>query len=146
MPAAFLASRIDPVYRRREIAEWLDTDFDPSTETLLVAEEGGPIAGFVHVALGDKGEVGATGHVNLLYVDPPRQGQGVGRSLMGAGARWLMQRQPGPLALSAYERNPFRPAYASMGGVETKRLRFLIEGTEIETVIYRWHDPTTLCG
>jgi GNAT superfamily N-acetyltransferase len=144
MPAAFLAPRIDPAYRRREIAQWLDEDFDPAEEALFVADDDGLPIGFIHMAPGDKGDVGAAGHVSLLYVDPARQGRGIGRALMAEGARWLLARAPGPLALSAFEQNACRAAYDRMGGRQAKRMRPLIEGVEVETVIYVWDDPQVL--
>jgi GNAT superfamily N-acetyltransferase len=144
MPASFLAPRIDPVYRKAEIAEWLDDDFEPENEAVFVAEDTGAITGFIHMVLGDKGEVGAVGHVSLLYVDPPQQGRGIGRALMAQGARWLIERTRGPLALSAFADNPYRHAYGAMGGMEAKRLRPLIDGAEVETVIYLWPDPALL--
>jgi GNAT superfamily N-acetyltransferase len=144
MPLSFLTPRIDPAYRKAEIAEWLDDEFEPENEAVFVAEDAGAITGFIHMVLGDKGEVGAVGHVSLLYVDPPRQGRGVGRALMAEGARWLIGTTPGPLALSAFAENPHRHAYAAMGGTEAKRLKPVIDGAEVETVIYLWPDPAVL--
>lgn len=144
MPASFLTPRIDPAYRKAEIAEWLDVEYEPETETLFVAEEDREVIGFIHMILGDKGEVGATGHVSLLYVDPPQQGRGAGRMLMAAGARWLIAKAPGPLALSAFADNAYRIAYDKMGGTQVKRLRPLTDGIEVATVIYLWPDPKVL--
>lgn len=146
MPPGFLTPRIDPAYRRAEVAEWLDDDFDPATEALLVAEADGEIAGFIHMVLGDKGDVGAAGHVSLLYVDPTRQRRGIGRALLAEGVRWLAAKAPGPLALSAFEQNPHRFAYNALGGIEARRLRPVLDGTEVETVIYLWPDPSVLSG
>ena len=144
MPQGFLMPRIDPAFRKAEIAQWLDEEFEPDVEALFVAEERGTTHGFVHMVLGDKGDVGAAGHVSLLYVDPTRQGQGIGRALMAEGARWLISKAPGPLALSAFAQNSYRSAYNAMGGTEAKRLRPVIDGAEVETVIYLWPDPSVL--
>ena len=88
MPADILQPRIDPERRKIEIAEWLDDEFDPAVEALFVAENERGVGGFIHMELGDKGGLGATGIVNLLYVDAALQGRGVGRALMASGARW----------------------------------------------------------
>jgi GNAT superfamily N-acetyltransferase len=144
MPKGFLTPRIDRAYRRAEIAQWLDEEFEPDVEAVFVAEERGTIYGFIHMVLGDKGDVGAAGHVSLLYVDPPLQGQGTGRALMAEGARWLISKATGPLALSAFEQNPYRAAYNAMGGTEAKRLTPVIDGAEVKTVIYLWPDPSVL--
>jgi GNAT superfamily N-acetyltransferase len=146
MPRSFLAPRIDPAYRRAEVAEWLDDEFEPDNEAVFVAEEAGAVRGFIHMILGDKGDVGATGHVSLLYVDPAQQRRGTGRALLAAGARWLAATSPGPLALSAFADNTHRFAYDAMGGIDVKHLLPLIDGMAVETVIYLWPDPTILFG
>ena len=144
MPPGFFAPRSNPDYRRSEIAEWLDTDFDPASEALFVAEEEGRVVGFIHMVLGDKADLGAAGFVNLLYVDRHMQRRGVGRALMSAGAAWLIQQRPGPLVLSAYRDNPFRHAYAAMGGHEARQVTHIIEAREIVSVLYLWTDPLSL--
>jgi GNAT superfamily N-acetyltransferase len=143
MPPAFLAPRSDPAWRRREIGAWLD-EFMPDSEAVFVAERDRRVVGFIHMELGDKGELGATGVVNLLYVDAEAQGRGVGRALLAAGAGWLLARKPGPLALSAFRDNRFRAAYAAMGGHEMKQVPHMIEGREIISVLYLWPDPRAL--
>lgn len=144
MPAGFLAPRIDPAYRKAEIAQWLDDEFDPAAEAIFVAAEAGSVAGFIAMELGDKGDVGATGIVNLLYVDPVAQRRGIGRALLAAGAAWLIETKPGPLVLSAFADNPHRFAYSAMGGHEAGRLHPRIDDREIETVLYLWPDPAVL--
>ena len=144
MPASFLTPRIDPAYRKAEIAQWLDEEFEPNEEAIFVTELEGAVEGFIHMVLGDKGDVGATGHVSLLYVDPAQQRNGIGRALLAESARWLIGKAAGPLALSAFADNPHRFAYDALGGIPAKRLRPLIDGVEIETVIYLWPDPSVL--
>lgn len=144
MPASFLEPRIDPAYRKAEVADWLDDEFAPNDEAIFVAEEAREVVGFIHMALGDKGGVGAVGHVNLLYVDPAQQRRGAGRALMAAGAQWLTGKVSGQLALSAFADNPWRHAYDAMRGIEAKRLKPVIDGAEVETVIYLWPDPAVL--
>lgn len=144
MPAAFLAPRSDPAWRREEIAGWLDEDFNPEVEAIFVAEDTGAILGFIHMESGDKGELGATGIVNLLYVDPTQQRRGAARQLMAQGARWLLGLKPGPLVLSAFDGNPSRFAYDAMGGIAAKRVTSDVYGAAIESVLYLWPDPTVL--
>lgn len=144
MPAGYLARQSDRVHRRAEIAEWLDDDFDAAAEAIFVAEEQGDVLGFIHMTLGDKGNLGATGVVNLLYVDATRHGRGIGRSLMAAGARWLLDTRPGPLALSAFKLNPHRAFYAALGGAECSEITHMVAGTQLVSVLYRWADPAAL--
>jgi len=144
LPAGVLATHADPGFRRAEIADWLDGEFDPLNEAIFVAEDVGAVSGFIHVELGDKGDLGATGVVNLVYVDPPMLGRGLGRALMAAGARWLTERRPGPLALSAFEQNGSRAFYDRLGGIEAKRITRELWGSSIETVLYLWPRPEVL--
>lgn len=144
MPADFFAPRADPDWRRAEIAGWLDEDFNPEVETIFVAELDGRVIGFIHMELGDKGDLGATGIVNLLYVDEVAQKRGAGRGLMAEGARWLLSIKPGPLVLSAFDGNPSRFAYDAMGGVAAKRATSDVYGETIGSVLYLWPDPSVL--
>lgn len=144
MPAALLAPRIDPEWRRAEIAGWLDEDFDPLLEAIFVAEVDGAAVGFIHMELGDKGNLGATGIANLLYVDEHAQRRGAGRRLMAEGARWLLDTKPGPLVLSAFDGNPSRFAYDAMGGVAARQVTSDVYGEPVRSVLYLWPDPTVL--
>lgn len=147
MPTAFFLPRADAAWRRPEIAEWLDDDFDPASEAIFVVETAdGRVDGFIHLESGDKGGLGATGLVNLLYVDPDAQGRGFGRALMAAGAAWHLANHPGPLALSAFRDNPYRSFYGAMGGIEAAETSHVIEGAEIRSVLYLWPEPRTLIG
>jgi GNAT superfamily N-acetyltransferase len=144
MPADYLARQSDRTKRYGEIAEWLADEFDPANEAIFIAEAAGDAIGFIHMELGDKGELGATGIVNLLYVDRSAQGQGAGSALMAAGAQWLLETRAGPLALSAFELNPSRGFYAALGGREAKRVTHTVAGAEIASVLYLWPDPAVL--
>ncbi len=144
MPSAYLARQTDAARRRAEIAEWLDTAFDAAGEAIFVADVDDKVDGFIHMELGDKGDLGATGIVNLIYVDPTAQSAGIGRRLMAAGAAWLLATCPGPLVLSAFAENPFRGFYGALGGVERGRRQHEIEGRTIESVLYLWRDPAVL--
>lgn len=147
MPRDHLAGRTDVAARRTEIAEWLDDEFHARNEAIFMAapEDGAPL-GFIHMELGDKADLGAMGVVNLLYVDAAARGTGIGRELMAAGARWLLDTRPGPLVLSAFADNPYRHFYARLGGVETLRRQHVVAGSAIESVLYLWRDPAVLCA
>ncbi|MGV3491652.1 MAG: GNAT family N-acetyltransferase [Devosia sp.] len=144
VPPDYIAYQSDRVRRRTEVAEWLDGEFDPTIEAIFVAEDDGKIVGFIHVEHGDKGELGATGIVNLLYIDRSAHGRGIGRVLMAAGVQWLAETKPGPVVLSAFELNPNRGFYERLGGVERQRVVHDIKGTEVWSVLYLWADPAVL--
>jgi GNAT superfamily N-acetyltransferase len=142
VPAEYLAYQADRVRRRAEIAHWLD-DFRDD-EAIFVAEQDSKVVGFIHMCLGNKAGLGSAGYVNLLYIDKAAHGRGTGRKLMSAGARWLVETEPGPLVLSAFERNPHRAFYAALDGLEVKRVLNDIPGATVWSVLYRWDDPSVL--
>jgi GNAT superfamily N-acetyltransferase len=144
VPPDYIAYQADRERRRGEIAEWLDGDFDAGCEAIFVADDGDDVIGFIHMEHGNKAELGATGIVNLLYLDRRAHGRGIGRQLMAAGASWLLETRPGPLALSAFELNPNCGFYARLGGIESKRVLNDIAGAEIWSVLYLWPDPAVL--
>jgi GNAT superfamily N-acetyltransferase len=146
MPADYLARQSDRTKRYGEIVEWLANEFDPANEAIFMADADGEATGFIHMALGDKGQLGATGIVNLIYVDRGAQGRGAGRALMASGAQWLLETRPGPLALSAFEANPSRGFYDALGGRAAKRVTHTIAGSELASVLYLWPDPAVLVG
>jgi len=117
------------------------TFFDENTapENVLVAVDGGEVAGYVK--LGRATPLAASDHVamvNGLAVSPAFQRRGVGRALMDAaaeearrrGARWLKLRVLGP-------NEPARRLYASAGFVVEGVLReeFFLDGRYVDDVL-----------
>ena len=143
MPPELLAPRADRPTRRAEIAEFLEHEFDPRIEHLLVFEDGA-VEGFVHIVCEDKAGLGAAAHINLLYVTPSRFGRGIGRQLMRAAAEWLEARDAGAVVLSAYALNPYRQFYARIGGVEVKAAEVEFGQHRLDVVYYRWPDARAL--
>jgi GNAT superfamily N-acetyltransferase len=141
-PAA-MGPRADRAHRLREIGAWLREEFDPALEGLLVAEDHA-VDGFVHMVLEDKADLGAAGHVNLIYVDPAARRRGLGRLLLAGAADWFAARVAGPIVLSAFERNPSRGFYDRVGGVVVLRQEFELAGQALESVVYRWDDAAAM--
>lgn len=144
MPAERMRTHGDRAHRAAEMAAFLADAFDPDTEALFVAEGEDGLAGFIHLVLEDKADLGAQGAINLLYVDAAAQGRGVGRRLLLAGAEWFAARITGPIAVSAFARNRFAGFYAHVGGVEALRRQHDIAGEGLESVIYLWPDAAAL--
>lgn len=140
LPAEIIAPRADVAARRAEMREFLETDFDAESEAMLVADSGDGLAGFAHMMLGDKGELGAVGQINLIYVRPEWQGRGIGRALLRDGAQWIAERASGPLAIAAFAENPFHAFYARLGGTIARRVPVEVGGFATESVIYLWPD------
>jgi Acetyltransferase (GNAT) family. len=144
MPAEILAPRADRDLRRKEIAAFMAEDLDPAREALFVAEDRHEVAGFVHCMLGDKADLGAGGHINLIYVREIASGRGIGRRLLTEGADWLADHTRDPIAIAAYEDNPFHPFYAHLGSQLAKTIPVRIGEFECRSVIYLWPSPLAL--
>lgn len=143
MPADILAPRADRAARRVEIREFLAAEFDPQTERLLVFEDES-VDGFVHIVLEGKADLGASAHINLLYVTPTKFGRGIGRRLMVAAAEWLEGRIAGPVVLSAYALNPYAAFYAHIGGMAVKTAQVQFGGQDLGVVYYQWASAASL--
>ncbi|MEE1657996.1 GNAT family N-acetyltransferase [Microvirga sp. CF3062] len=144
MSRAELGPRVDPDYRAQEVGTWLSTDFDSSTELLLVAERAGKVMGFLAARLGDRNDVGSVAQVTLLYVSPEKQGRGTGRRLLLEAAEWLKTHAPGPISMGAFGQNPFRSFYEAIGGVVVKTVMVRVDAQEWPVVIYLWPSPEAL--
>lgn len=146
MPADVLAPRVDIGARQAEMRDFLANEFDAMNEAMFVADAGDQLAGFVHAILGDKGGLGASGHIGLIYVRTQYQGQGVGRRLLGAAAGWIAERASGPLAIAAFAENPFRTFYTYLGGEIAARVPVEVSGHRTGSVIYLWPDAAALAA
>jgi GNAT superfamily N-acetyltransferase len=144
MPKDELGARFDPGHRAREVGTWLSTSFNTGTELLLVADQAGEVVGFLAARLGDRNDVGSAGQITLLYVSPERQGRGIGRQLLLKAVEWFKMRAPGPIAIGAFEQNPFRSFYDAIGGVPAKTVRSKVDAFEWPVVVYLWPSPEAL--
>ena len=98
-----------PIDRMNEaVIEGLRQGLDnpPEGSELLVAEEGGRIAGFMYlVTTSDFFTKEKHGHVSDLVVARDGEGRGVGRALLAAGEVWARQRGYRLLSLKVFGDN-----------------------------------------
>ena len=114
---------------------------DP-TRVVHVAEIDGRIVGF---AGGGRAPPGYVGEVYAIYVDPDRQGQGIGTTLLRAAAQGLVERGLVPIVIWTLFNNPAsRGFYESRGGTVVGEKRELFDGYELHEVAYGWHDAAPL--
>jgi len=114
---------------------------DP-TRTVHVAEIGGRVVGFAGGGRArDGAPPGYVGEVYAIYVDPDRQGQGIGKSLLKAAAQGLVERGLTPIVIWTLFDNPAsRGFYESRGGIVIGEKRELFDGYELHEVAYGWRD------
>jgi len=118
---------------------------DP-TRVVHVAEVAGHIVGFAGGGRArDGAPPGYVGEVYAIYVDPDRQGQGIGKTLLRAAAQGLVERGLVPIVIWTLFNNPAsRGFYESRGGTVIDERRELFDGYELHEVAYGWRDPKGL--
>jgi len=120
---------------------------DP-TRIVHVAEIEGRIVGF---AGGGRARPGAppgyVGEVYALYVDPERQGRGIGRALLRAAAEGLVERGLTPIVIWTLFDNPrSRGFYGSRGGTVVGERTEPFDGYVLHEVAFGWRDAAPLLG
>jgi len=123
----------------------LSTSPPPEGQFVALIEHGGEPKGFICVFLDADPEWGAL--LDNLHVCASARGKGLGRQLMAAGARWVLQHRPhSPMHLWVYERNlAARRFYEQLGGVVTaSRLHTAPDGSQADAIRYCWKDLTGL--
>lgn len=122
--------------------------FATKRDGLIVAEDGGAVAGFVcAVPARDIAALGAASEIQLLYVRADRQGAGLGAALLRAGAGRAARLWPGPMGLWVVTGNASaRGFYARMGGREGPERREWLRGEPIDEVAYLWDEPARLAA
>ncbi|WP_323041096.1 GNAT family N-acetyltransferase [Gemmobacter sp.] len=109
-------ARLDVAHRLRQ---WAAALADPPSQTVILAETAGEIAGMVSFGAPGHAVFAGRGEVTHLYVDPAQRGLGLGgRLLARAHGRLLAAGYPG-MALAVVRQNAgARAFYTALGGVE----------------------------
>lgn len=119
---------------------------DPAMRVVLAEDDAG-LAGFVCLFLAADPHWGA--HVDNLHVRPALKGQGLGRRLLGAAARIVLDETPGDgLDLHVFAANTAaRGFYVRLGGVEGPLEKEIApDGSRQEYLRLWWPDPEVLCA
>ena len=139
MPDALLDGLGYDATRRRAIMGAL-----PPHQFALVAEVDGTVVGF---CLGGRSRTTDPfgGEVYAIYVLPEQQGHGVGRALLQAGAKELVDRGfPAMIVWVLRENAPSRRFYERMGGHHVRDEERELEGVRITESGYGWDDIAPL--
>jgi GNAT superfamily N-acetyltransferase len=98
-------------------AEWSEFLAGDRTGTwTTVAERDGAVVGFASTRLLAEPDHGARSEIKNVFVDGAARGTGVGKRLLADAARWLAANGGEPIALYSFTENPYRGAYARLGG------------------------------
>jgi hypothetical protein len=113
---------------------------------LLVAEREGEIVGFSSGGPERSGDEVYRGEIYALYVSPAYQRRGIGRRLVGASARRLLQAGTGNLLVWVLSANPSRQFYERLGGQLVREREIEIGGVSLPEVGYGWADLEALAS
>ncbi len=115
----------------------------PGPDWLVICAWGQGLEGFVSV---DRARDGGA-FVDNLHVRTEAQGQGVGRGLMAAAARDVLDHGGGALWLTVIRENaPTRAFYSRIGGEEVAELEERLYGEAVATLKVRWVDLGALAA
>jgi ribosomal protein S18 acetylase RimI-like enzyme len=113
----------------------------PDTNYVYVAEDDGEIVGFVSGGPLRDDTSGYTSELYAIYVLEHTQGTGVGRRLVQALVRDLLEREHESMLLWVFRDNPpARGFYEKLGGQYVSEKTFEFGGKELVEVSYGWKD------
>lgn len=142
MPDSLLDGLGYDATRRRAVMSVL-----PPHQFVLVAEVDGAVVGFCLGGRSRTPEDPYRGEVYAIYVLPEHQGRGIGRALLQAGAKELVERGFGSMIIWVLRENaPSRRFYERMGGRYVRDEARELEGLHITETGYGWDDISRLAG
>lgn len=137
----------DSVERRRAI--WEERVADPARRIVL-AEDAARLVGLACAGPmperpnGHDPIPGYDAYLYSLYVDPGRQGSGLGKALLGAVAARLVADEFRALALHTVAAVPARYFYEHLGARLLRAEEAHAAGVHWTTLVYGWHDLAAL--
>jgi len=117
----------------------------PPHQFALVAEADGAVVGFCLGGRSRTPDDPYRGEVYAIYVRPEHQGRGIGRALLQAGARELVERGFRSMIIWVLRENaPSRRFYERLGGRHIRDEERELEGARITESGYGWDDIAPL--
>ncbi len=143
VPAEHLArlsyERGEQQWRERSLATG-----QPDRFTFVAEDAAGQVAGFSSGGAERSGDAAYRGEVYALYVLPAQQRQGLGRALLQASARRLLEHGFASLLIWVLAENPARGFYERLGGQRLREQAIEIGGADLREVAYGWPDVRSL--
>lgn len=144
VPDGYLASLS---YEQRERVWQGNLSAARAEEFVYVAEkDGGPVVGFASGGPQNSGDAEYAGELYAIYLLASYQGQGIGRQLVRAIARQLLQADLPSMLVWVLVSNPSRSFYEALGGKELYEKPITIGGASLVEVAYGWPDLSILVG
>ncbi len=119
----------------------------PSHQFALVAEDGTAVVGFCLGGRSRATDDPFQGEVYAIYVIPEQQGRGIGRALMEAAAKELVDRDLRSMIIWVLRENaPSRRFYERMGGEWVRDEERELDGVRVTESAYGWSDISKSFG
>lgn len=127
------------------IAQWTAAVRQSDRVTLVACDASGTIEGFASALSLDSGASSFDSYLQTLYLMPDARGHGLGRRLLAAMARTLMERGSSNMVLRTLRLNPARRFYERLGA------RLVPEGIvndagEYDDVVYAFDDLSRIAA
>jgi GNAT superfamily N-acetyltransferase len=143
VPEELLVEMSDPARRRAAWARNLAEPLLPGG--VLLALEDGAVLGFIAVCRARDAALGTAGEVAALYLLRRAQRRGLGRALLGEGARVLLDAGCADAAAWVLDGNaPARAFYRATGAVEGAQQVGYRGDIAIPETAFRWGDLAAL--
>ena len=134
-------------YEQRERVWQGNLSAGRAVEFVYVAEDdGGQVVGFASGGRQNSGDAEYAGELYAIYLLASHQGRGIGRQLVMAVTRRLLQADLPSMLVWVLAANPARAFYEALGGKELYEKPINIGGASLVEVAYGWPDLTILVG
>ena len=131
---------------RRQAASWASFLRHRPEDVLVAQGPNGAITGFGNCGVQRNRAVDFSGEIYTLYVLPAAQGQGLGRQLLFALFRRLVESGHDSALLWVVRANPARFFYEGQGGRQVMHRAIPVGGQPVEAIAYGWRDLGALLG
>jgi len=144
VPDGYLASLS---YEQREHVWQGNLSAVRAEEFVYVAQDDGDrVVGFASGGPQNSGDAEYAGELYAIYLLASYQGQGIGRQLVMAVTRRLLQADLPSMLVWVLASNPSRSFYEALGGKELYEKPITIGGASLVEVAYGWPDLSALVG
>lgn len=129
---------------RRQTASWASFLRHRPEDVWVAQTAKGSVLGFGNCGAQRDSAIDYAGEVYTLYVLPDAQGEGLGRRLVLALFRRLIESGRGSGLVWVVRANPARFFYERLGGRQVMHRPILVGGESVEAIAYGWPDLAAL--